>query len=51
MFNLVDQESDDDDEYRSLKRFLFHKSTTASTEGPPSVIDNLVRPSTTKSRI
>jgi hypothetical protein len=50
MFNLVEQESDDD-EYRSLKRFLFHKSTAASTERPPSVIDNLVRPSTTKSRI
>lgn len=52
MFNLVEDENDDDDdEYRLLKRFLFHKSIAASTQRIPSAIDNLVNPSTTKSRI
>jgi len=42
--------SDLDDEYRLLKRFLFHHSTTASTTKKPSVLDNLVHPSSTGSK-
>jgi len=41
--------SDVDDEYRLLKRFLFHHSTAASTTKKPSVLDNLVHPSSTRS--
>jgi hypothetical protein len=48
IFNLVDGEEDDDDEYRFLKRLLFHKSTAASTQRTPSFIDNLVYPLSTK---
>ncbi|CAF1062921.1 unnamed protein product [Rotaria magnacalcarata] len=36
---------DDDDEYSQLKRFLFHKQTTNKPSSSPSVLDNLVRPS------
>ncbi len=51
IFNVVDEDDDDadDDEYRSLKRFLFHKSTAASTQRTPSFIDNLVYPLSTRS--
>ena len=45
--NLVDGE----DDYRLLKRFLFHKSTAASTSRAPSVLDSLIHPSSTKSNI
>jgi len=51
IFNVVDEDDADadDDEYRSLKRFLFHKSTAASTQRTPSFIDNLVYPLSTRS--
>jgi len=44
-----EDDSNDDEAYRLLKRFLWHKSTTVATQRPPSVIDNLVRPSSTRS--
>jgi hypothetical protein len=50
LFNLGNDESDEDD-YRPLKRFLLHKPTTTSTEQIPSVIDNLINPLATNSKI
>ncbi|CAF0783621.1 unnamed protein product [Rotaria sp. Silwood1] len=45
-----DNDSDDDDddnEYRLVKRVFFRKHATASTDQTPSVLDNLIRPSST----
>ncbi|CAF2465481.1 unnamed protein product [Rotaria sp. Silwood2] len=42
-------DDDDDNEYGLVKRIFFHKHTTASTERTPSILDNLIRPSSTYS--
>ncbi len=51
MLNLVNEEEEDDNEYRFLKRFLFQKPTSTSTQRVPSVIDNLILHLSTKRRI
>jgi hypothetical protein len=51
ILNLVDEEKENDNKYRLLKRFLLSKTTTASTQRTPSVLENLIRPSSTPSKM
>lgn len=46
---LDSDEDTDEEEYRLLKRFLFHKETSTTTQRAPSVLENLIRPSSTRS--
>ncbi len=48
---LADDKEGDSDENRSLKRFLFHKTTETSTQRSPSVLENLVFRTTTRKSI
>ncbi|CAF0913025.1 unnamed protein product [Adineta steineri] len=45
--NEEDDSSNSDDEYHLLKRLFFQESNAVSTNRPPSVLDNLVHPSST----
>ena len=45
---LAEDDYDDDEQYRLFKRFLSHKSNSAGTSRPPSILENLIRTSSAR---